>query len=128
MKLMERFTSITRVGLRDCFIENDMAYFIVDKGNIGKAIGKNGSNVIRLEKIFNRKIKIVEFNSDLLQFIRNVAFPLKIKEIEAEDGRITISAVDLKTRGLLIGRAAKNLRNMESIIRRYFDIKEIRVS
>jgi ribosomal protein S3 len=33
----------------------------------------------------------------------------------------------MQTKGLLIGKNARNLRNMEKNIRRYFEVKEIRV-
>jgi len=129
MKLMDYFVSITGAKLKDCFIDNnDIVFFIVELNDIGRAIGKNGSKARMLEKTLNRKIKIVEFNSDVLQFIKNIAFPLKIKEICSEEGTVMIEAADLKTRGLIIGRAAQNLRNMESMVKRYFEINEIRVS
>ena len=52
---------------------------------------------------------------------------LKIKDIIEEDGIITIIPFDLKTRGLLIGRNASILKNNELIIKRHFEIKELKV-
>ncbi|MBN2457850.1 NusA-like transcription termination signal-binding factor [Candidatus Woesearchaeota archaeon] len=129
MKIMDCFSSISSAKLKDCFIDaTDMLHFIVEENEMGKAIGKKGSHAKMLEKMLNRKIKIVEFNPDVLTFIKNVIFPLKTKEINDEEGNISIDAADMKTRGLLIGRGAQNLRNTESIVKRYFKINEIRIN
>jgi len=74
-----------------------------------------------------RKIKIVEFNPDIKQFIRNFVMPLQIKEVNEEDNKITITGFDTKTKGLLIGRERKNLENLKSVVKRYFDVEDIRV-
>jgi NusA-like KH domain protein len=128
MKYMDCFSSITHARLKDSFIDDtDMLHFIVEENDIGKAIGKNGYKAKMLEKVLNRKIKIVEFNPDVLQFIRNVVFPLRIREIGIVDGSVEIEVYDSKTRGLLIGRAAKNLHTLESIAKRYFKFNEIKI-
>jgi len=36
--------------------------------------------------------------------------------------------LDLKTRGLLIGRNAAHLRSYEEIMKRYFPVKELKVN
>jgi hypothetical protein len=54
--------------------------------------------------------------------------PLQAKEIHEKEGVIVIVPPDTKTRGYLIGRGAVNLRNTESVVKRYYpDIKEIKV-
>lgn len=128
IKVMSLFGAITRTKLKDYFQDvNGMAVFIVERFELGKAVGKKGANVKLLEKKLNRKIKIVEFNSDVLQFVKNYVFPLKVKDVTQEEKTIVMESPDSKTRGLLIGRAAGNLRNLEKITQRYFDIEEIKV-
>ena len=128
MKLMDCFSQVTHASLKDCFIGPlDIIYFIVEENDIGQAVGKSGNKAKMLEKILNRKIKIVEFNPDVLQFIKNLAFPLRIKEIRQDGATITIMPIDLTVRGQLIGRGGQSLRNMEQIVRRYFDIETIKV-
>ncbi len=126
MKYMQLFENLTRAKLKDC-IANEQLIFIVEENEIGKAIGKGGSNVRRLESLLNKKIKIVEFNPDIRQFIRNFVMPLQVKEINEEDNIITIYGKDTKTKGLLIGRDRKNLENLKSIVSRYFEVEDIRV-
>ncbi|MBW2972692.1 NusA-like transcription termination signal-binding factor [Candidatus Woesearchaeota archaeon] len=129
LKKMSLFENITKAKLKDFFDDPVQArlVFIVQPGNLWRALGKGSSNVKRLEQAFGRKIKIVEFNDDLITFIKNMAHPLKIFDVSEEDGVVTIRHEDMQTKGLLIGKNARNLRNMETNIRRYFEVKEIKV-
>jgi len=126
MKFMSIFESLTNAQLKDC-INKDTLIFIVKEGEIAKAIGKKGINAKKVEKILKKRIKIVEFSNDVLKFVENFIIPLKAKNIKQENKKIIIESQDLKTRGYLIGKNASNLRNMEDIVKRYFDIDEIKI-
>lgn len=129
MKIMSLFENITHTQLKDTFVDdNSLLTFIVKEGQIKKAVGKKAENVKKLERLLNRKIKIVEFNPLIESFINNLIFPLKIKNIDNFEDIITVEAEDIKTRGIIIGRNAKNLRNIENIAKTYFpNLKEIKV-
>ena len=128
MKFMSLFENITQAKLKDCFVDDfKQTIFVVVEGQIGKAIGKKGSNVKRIESMLNKRIKIVEFSQDMIQFVKNIIYPIQAKEIAEEEGIITITPAETKSRGFLIGRGAANLRNYEKIVKRYFDISEIKV-
>lgn len=125
MKFISMFESLTLAGVKDCFQQGERIIFIVN--DIGKALGKGGSNIKRIENAIKKKIKIVEFNPDVLIFVQNAIYPLKVKDIREENKVITIIPPDSQTRGYLIGRGAVNLRRTEEIIKRHFDIDEIKV-
>lgn len=127
MKFLSLFQSITHTNVKDCIVESGRMTFVVPQGEIGKAVGKNGVNVKKLEKALNRKIKIVEFNPEIIQFIKNLVYPLNVMDVTEEDGKVIITPSDSKSRGLLIGRNAQNLRGYEGIAKRYFKINELRV-
>ena len=129
IKKMSLFESLTKSKLKDFFDDpiQERLVFIVHAGELWKALGKQSANVKKLENTFKRKIKIVEFSSDLCRFIKNMAQPLRVSDVTESEGIVTIKNDDMKTKGLLIGKNARNLRNMESNIQRYFDIKEIKV-
>jgi transcription termination/antitermination protein NusA len=119
------FESMTHTNVKDC-IEGQQLIFVVDPGEIGKAIGRQGSNVKRLEAAMNKKIKIVEFNPDVKEFVKNLISPLKA-DVREEDGLLLLSSDDTRTKSLLIGRNSQNLDNFESIVRRYFGDKKLKV-
>jgi transcription termination/antitermination protein NusA len=128
MQFMNIFSSVTNAELKDCFYDQTQTLvFVVKENELGKAIGKRGFKVRLLDKALNRKIKIVEFNPDVVQFIKNVVYPIETKSIELKEKTVIIEALDSHSRGFLIGRAAQHLRNFEFIVKRYFDITEIRV-
>lgn len=125
---MGLFEKITHVVARDCFEDEGTLFFVVQPGQIGKAVGKKASNVSSIERLLNRKIKILEFNPEVVGYIKNVIFPLKVEDVTFEEGIATIISGDSKTRGLLIGRAAQKLRQFEKIVQREFEnLKEIKV-
>ena len=128
LKLMSFFETITKAKLKDCFVDqNDLLVFVVEPAQFGLAVGRQGANAKRIEAELKRKIKIVEFSDDLVAFVASLIQPTKAKDIAFADSTVTITPESSESRGYLIGRAGRNLRNYESIIRRYFPIRELRV-
>jgi len=129
LQRMSLFERITKAQIKDCFEDEltKQVVFVVQPAQIGKALGKKAANVKKLQQAFNRKIKIVEYNPNVEKFVGNLIFPLKAEEISSEGGVITVKGPDTKTKGLLIGRNAQTLRNIEKTVKRYFKIEEIKV-
>ncbi len=125
---MSLFEKVTRSRLKDYFEHNDKILFVVEKGFLRKALGENKKNVTRLEELLKRRIKIIEYNPSMERFIANVMAPLKIVKMTIDDGIVTITGPDQKTKGLMIGARAANLRKYESIVQKYFpELKELKV-
>ena len=128
IKLMSMFENITKAKLKDCFIDNNSTQlFVVENGHIAKALGKGGATAKLVTEKFKRKIKIVEFDKDLIKFINNLILPYKVDTVSKGEDIVILKSDDMNTKGLLIGKGGKNLRNYESIVNRYFKIKEIKV-
>ncbi|RLE43009.1 NusA-like transcription termination signal-binding factor [Candidatus Woesearchaeota archaeon] len=125
---MSLFERMTKAKLKDCFVDsNGVLVFVVQNGDIGKALGKHGKMAMKITQKLNRKIKIVEYSQDLIKFIKNLILPYTVNAIEQEDDVVILKSDDTRVKGLLIGKNGKNLRNYESIVQRYFPIKEIKV-
>ena len=127
MKTISIFESISHAHVKDCIEQGNVLIFVVNKGEMSKAIGPKGNNVRRIEQMFKKKIKIIEFNEDVIEFVKNVVMPIKVVDVTEEEDVIIITPVDSPSRGLLIGRGAINLRGFEEIVKRYFPIKEMKV-
>ncbi len=127
IKLINLFEQVTRARVKDAFYMKELLTFVVYEGDMFKALGKNLENLHKMENMLQRKIKLVEFNKDLIKFVTNLIYPYKVREIKQEDKKIIISDDNQKTKGLIIGAKAQNLRNYESIVKKYFDIEEIKV-
>jgi NusA-like KH domain protein len=130
MATMALFDRVTRVPLKDCFEDNNhLLTFVVDARDLGRAIGKGAVLVRKLEQLLKRKVRIVGFHHDVVEFLKYIIYPLQITAATLENGILTLRNEDRKTKSLLIGRNAQNLRNTEAIVKRYFtDIIEIKVA
>ncbi len=126
MKYMSLFETLTQAKLKDCIL-GERLLFIVEEGQMGKAIGKKGVNVKKIEGVLKKKIRLVEYSSDVLQFVRNLVYPLNVNEVKREEDCVVIAAPDTNTRSLLIGRDRNNLNELKTIVKRYFDVEDIKV-
>lgn len=127
LKLMSFFESSTGAKLHDCFVDqNGTLVFVVQPAQYGLAVGRGGSNVRRIEVALKKDIKVVEHSSDLVQFIQGLIQPSKAREIAVAENVVTITP-EPSSRSFLIGRAGKNVKNFEAIVKRYFPIKELKV-
>jgi len=129
MQVMNIFEKITASKLKDSFEVADLQVFVVESGQIGKAVGKSGANVKKLAEQLKKKIKIIEYSPDIKVFVKNTTFPLIPEEVIYDDENkiVTIIPKDLLSRGLMIGRQAIKLRETEKIIQRFFKIEEAKV-
>lgn len=128
MQVMAHFEQMTGAKLKDCILREQQAIFVVEPGDIGKAIGPRGANVRRLEDALKKKVKMVEFAHELVSFIKNLVYPIDVREVREQDGVVTLMPPNLKARGLLIGRNAQTLRAYEAVVQRFFPIKELKVA
>ena len=119
---MKVFNAITHALLKDCFEVEGALYFVVVEGQAGKAIGKKGMNVKELQRQLNRKVKIVEFNQKPEELVKNMIYPLNVDEVVLEDNVVKLRSNDRQTKGLLMGRNAKNLNMLKGVVKRYFDV------
>ncbi|MEK6905545.1 MAG: NusA-like transcription termination signal-binding factor [Nanoarchaeota archaeon] len=122
--LMER---ITKAKVKDCFTDEEGSiFFVVAPGEIGKAIGKGASNIKRLQQELQRKIRIIEYNDNVVEFVKNIIYPLHVQSITEEQNVIIIKETNKKAKSLLIGRQGRNLKLIDRAVKRFFQ-HEIKV-
>jgi len=127
IKYITLFEKITKVQPKDCILGKNSITFVISGQEIGKAIGKKAKNIKILEKKLNKKVKLVKFDKDIIQFTGNLIYPFKNLDITYENDDIIISSSDTKTKGLLIGRNSQNLTRIENIIKRYFKFNKLKI-
>ncbi|MBN1377359.1 NusA-like transcription termination signal-binding factor [Candidatus Woesearchaeota archaeon] len=128
IRVMSMFESITKARLKDFFILDEILYFVIAPGDMGKALGKNKVNVYKLREKLDRKISIIEYNEDIIRFVSNIIYPFRADDIKKENTKIIIYGKDLKNKAKIIGKRASTLRRYEKVVQRYFpEIEEIMV-
>ena len=131
LQIIQIFDRITHARLKDTFPAGNVHVFVVEPGEIGRAVGRKGVHVKQLAKELGRNIKIVEYSPRLEVFVKNIIHPLRASRIEvSEDGkRVTVVPVDYLTRGLLIGRNAVKLKEHEQILKHFYpQVEELRIA
>ena len=116
------FEKLTGAAVKDCFLEEGKIVFVINPGNMGLAIGKNGSNIKHASAVLKKTVNIIEFNPDPVLFIKSLLFPIKPKEVKLQDTTILIVPNDIKEKGKIYGRERTNLKRMQDIASKYFPI------
>ena len=125
IRTIAMFENITKVHARDCLMNDEGVYFVVDHGKMGKAIGKNGANMKNLRKVLgDRHVKIFACSSDLESTIR-IMIP-SIKKMEINNGSVLIS-VPRKDKVGVIGKNGRNINAIREILKRWFSVKEVKL-
>jgi len=128
MRLLTLFENLTNIRVKDCFVNNDTIYYVVEQGKIGLAIGKGGSSIRNIEKIVGKKIKVYEYSPDPIKFIKNLIPQAKdVKIIEKNDGTEAEIRVDKVDRGFVIGRNGEKIKVYKEILKRVHNISDLRV-
>ena len=118
--LLER---IAKVRVKDCFQFNDVVYFIVSPGETGKALGKDNRNIKRIQDQLQKRVRIIEFRSNVEEFVKRVIYPLRPEKIKEVEKDVIIEDPSKKTKSLLIGRDGKNLQLINRAVKRFFDVE-----
>jgi len=109
-RLLSLFQSITTADARDCIIDDRMerVIFVVNKGQMGMAIGKGGSNIKQLQNVINKRIELVEYSDHPLDFVKNIFNSNMIQEVKLTDrqdgSKQALVVVDSKKKGLVVGK------------------------
>jgi len=124
------FESLTQAVARDCYIddENDRVIFVVKKGDMGLAIGKNGNNINRVKRSIGKHIEIVEFSGDVDEFIANALQPVSVKKVQVvtkESKKLAYVEVTSKDRGIAIGKNGRNINKAKVLAQRHYGLEDV---
>ena len=107
---MNLFSDVTSVMPRDCINFEDKVVFVVNQGQAGLAIGKNGIKIKMLQEMLKKEVIVIEYSDDPVKLFENVIRPNKLisgyitvngkedetKKVEASvDGKISSNKIKL---------------------------------
>jgi len=117
------FERITRVMPSDYIESENFLIFIVNPFQLGKAIGKKGSNMEKLRRTFRKKVIVIADSDDPEVFVRNFFKNINILGIEARDvmgESALIVMLDEKDRGIAIGRGGERIKALKELLKKKF--------
>jgi len=116
------FENLTHTTVRDCIERNSELYFLVEEGNVRKAVSK----LKIVSKLFKKPVNVLGHSSDVTKFVRNLIYPNNAK-IELIDKVVVITTEDSKTKGRIYGRDKENLKWILSVVKSHADIDDIKI-
>lgn len=131
LNLISLFSNVTNASVRDCIVDEkmDRVIFVVNKGQMGLAIGKGGATIKQLQNVVGRKVELVEFSDDAAEFIRNMLNADMVNDVrisERVDGtKQAVVTVDQKKKGAVVGREGRNAEKARLLAKRYFQISNV---
>lgn len=131
LRLISLFSSVTSATARDCIVDDkmDRVIFVVNKGQMGLAIGKGGVTIKQLQQVVGRKVELVEHSESAEEFIRNMLGAEMVSDVrisERMDGskQATVT-VDARKKGAVVGREGRNAEKARLMAKRYFHITSV---
>lgn len=134
LRLMSLFQSITSVTARDCVVDDkmDRVIFVVNKGQMGLAIGKGGMTIRQLQNVVTRKVELVEYSDDASDFVRNILNPQMVNEVKitqrTDGSKQAVVLVDAKLKGVVVGKEGRNAEKARLLAKRYFQISNVLIT
>ena len=130
MRMIAQFENLTGAGARDCVVDDKFGriLFVINPGEMGLAIGKKGASIKKASDAFGKKVEVVEYNPDKVQFIRNCFLPVQVMTVTFEedvDGEIASVEVRDDDRGLAIGKEGRNIIKAKKLAVRQFDVSNV---
>jgi transcription termination/antitermination protein NusA len=134
LRLMSLFQSITSVTARDCVVDDkmDRVIFILNKGQMGLAIGKGGATIRQLQNVVARKVELVEYSEDASDFVRNMLNPQMVNDVKitqrTDGSKQAVVLVDAKRKGVVVGKEGRNAEKARLLAKRYFQISNVLIT
>jgi N utilization substance protein A len=131
VQYLSLFGSVTGAFAKDCIVGRRTIIFVVGDGEMGKAIGKKGANVKRLEETLGKKVELVEYSSDPAQFIKNIFAPAnvtKVNVVERNGKKLAYVILDSKDRRALGRKLDAKVRLAKTLASRHFGIDNVVVA
>lgn len=123
-RYIEELRIVTKSTALDCIIDDtyDRVVYVIKKGDMGFAIGKDGGNIKKLQRVLGKRVEMVEECSDLKGFIENILKPAGVRDIvlDEESQKLNIYVMSRSDLGIAIGKGGCNVEKCRILVQRYF--------
>ncbi|MFH1200218.1 MAG: NusA-like transcription termination signal-binding factor [Candidatus Micrarchaeota archaeon] len=130
LQLLNSLEQLTGARANDVVCTPETMFFVVEAADVGKAIGRGGSNIARLRERLGKNVEVIAGSADYRQFFNSLFSPALVKDyVERGEGgakRLDV-VVDESQRGIAIGRNGEKIKKAKIFGKRYFGYDEVRV-
>ena len=124
------FEEATDARARDCLVDDDRVVFVVAMGDMGAAIGPNGTHVQTLESDFGVDVILVEDADTPAAFVANALAPAAVRNVTISESDTTVAYVEVTDadRGVAIGAEGDRIDLARTLAARHFDIDDVQLA
>jgi N utilization substance protein A len=132
--MISMFQGMTGATARDCVIDEkaNRVIFVIAKGQMGLAIGKEGAAVKKIERAVRRPVEVVEWADDIEGLVRNALGAKYVQEVRVGDRldgtKGIVVVVDQRKKGAALGMGGKNAEKVRLLARRYFGVGNVQIT
>jgi len=130
LKYITLFETMTGAAIKDCIQDEESIGFLVQKGDMGLAIGKSGANIERVKRALGKDVLVTEFSDDLPEFIKNIFQGTKIRQIRignSENEKIITLEVSKKDTKKSDRSQRQSHKNGKKLAERHFSVDDIKI-
>lgn len=120
---------ISGAHAKDCLIKESVVSFLVKKKDVGKAIGKNASNIKSLAFKTKKRIEIMEYANDVIPFLKKSFYKIKTKDISKAEsnGKTTVLvSLDSENKRKLLSNTGR-LKRIKEFAERNYKVDDIKI-
>ncbi len=118
------FERATGTYARDCIKDGDSIYFVVENGKMGSAIGKGGANIKKVREKLKLNVKVFEYAENPREMIKKMIPSATSVEIKGDEALVSIPP---KAKSAVIGPRGKNIKAIKELLKRHFNIKNLKL-
>ncbi len=129
-RYIEELRILTKATALDCIIDDkfERIVYIIKKGSMGLAIGRNGDNIKKMSNILGKRIEMIEHDDDMIAFVTNMFKPAELVAVSLTPSRVDVQANGKDNLGLAIGRNGATIKKVKLLVKRFFNIDEVEVT
>ena len=125
-RYIEELRILTRSTAVDCIIDDrfDRVIYVIQPGDMGLAIGRNGESIKRLTRQLGRRLEMVEYAETPEAFVANIIRPAELAGLApvADSGAVDLVLRHRADLGVVIGRGGCTIEKVRLLARRFFDL------
>ena len=131
---MAMFQGMTGATPKDCVVDEkrNRVIFVVAKGQMGLAIGRDGVSVKKIERAVRRPVEVVEWSEDIEGLVKSslgAKYIIEVKVSDRLDGSKGVTVVvDARKKGAVLGLGGRNAEKVRLLARRYFDVENLQIT